>query len=85
MDKKVKKKIDKKCYFCPESDYSLLDVHRIIEGKNRGKYTNYNTLTCCCKCHRKIHSGRIQIVGKHYSTSGRYVLHYIEDNEDKWG
>lgn len=84
MNKKVKKKIDKKCYFCPESDYSLLDVHRIIEGKNEGKYTDYNTVTCCCKCHRKIHSGRIQIVGKHYSTAGRYVLHYIEDDKDKW-
>ena len=84
MDKKVKKKIDKKCYFCPESDYNLLDVHRIVEGKNNGKYTDYNTVTTCCTCHRKIHSGRIQIVGKHYSTAGRYVLHYIEDNEEKW-
>lgn len=81
MDKKVKKLFDKECYFCHEKDYSLLDVHRICEGKDGGKYTEFNTITCCCACHRKIHSGQIKTIRKYYSSSGKYVLHYEKDGE----
>lgn len=82
--KQIRKRADGKCYFCGQDDYSLLDAHRIVEGAKGGKYTDFNTLTVCALCHRKIHSGRIQILGRHYSTAGRYVLHYIEDGEEKW-
>lgn len=82
MDKKVKKLIDKKCYFCGIDDYALLDVHRLEPGS---KYTNYGTVTTCSLCHRKIHAGRIKIIGKFYSTAGRYVLNFIDENgEEKW-
>lgn len=84
MKKQVRKKIDGCCHFCGESDYSLLDVHRIIEGQHGGKYTDFNCVTCCSLCHRKVHSGRIKILGKHYSTAGRYVLHYLEDEQEIW-
>ena len=47
MNKIEKKKIDKCCYFCEEKDYSVLDVHRIVPGEDGGKYTDFNTLTCC--------------------------------------
>ncbi len=83
--KQINKKIDGKCYFCGEDDYDLLDSHRIIPGSEGGKYTEYNTLTTCATCHRKCHSGRIKIEGRHYSTAGRYILHYFEDGEEKWG
>jgi len=84
MNKIEKKKIDKCCYFCEERDYSVLDVHRIVPGEEGGTYTDFNTLTCCANCHRKCHSGVIKILGKYYSTSGKYVVNYIENNEEKW-
>jgi hypothetical protein len=83
--KQIKKRIDKKCYFCDCSDYELLDVHRIIPGEDGGKYTDWNMLTTCCLCHRKIHAGQIKIIGKHFSTSGRHVIHYInEEGKELW-
>lgn len=85
MDKKARKRADKKCHFCGEADYNLLDTHRILEGAKGGKYKKHNIVTCCSLCHRKIHSGRIKILGRHFTTSGQYILHYTEDDEEKWG
>jgi hypothetical protein len=82
--KQIKKKLDKHCYFCKENDYSLLDSHRIVPGQKGGKYTDFNTLTVCANCHRKCHSGRIEILGRYPSTAGRWVLHFKEDNCEKW-
>jgi len=76
------KRQQKKCFFCEEMDLDLLDVHRIVPGAEGGKYTHYNSLVCCCKCHRKIHSGKIEVVGKFMSTAGR-VLIYRENGEEK--
>jgi hypothetical protein len=81
--KQIKKRIEGQCHFCGETDYDLLDLHRIVEGKDGGKYTNHNTVVCCSKCHRKCHSGRIEILGKHFCTSGQWVVNYIEDGEEK--
>jgi hypothetical protein len=80
----LKKLFHKVCFFCGENDYDLLDVHRILEGRNGGTYDPNNTLCCCSKCHRMIHSRRIQIFGKHYSTSGRWVVHYNFDGTEHW-
>ncbi len=82
--KQIKKRIDGFCYFCEESDYNLLDCHRILEGASGGKYVDGNMLTVCTKCHRKLHTGRITVLGRHYTTAGKHVLHFIEDEEDKW-
>lgn len=84
IDKKEKKLSDKKCYFCPCSTYELLDVHRIVEGKDGGKYTNNNTLTVCSLCHRKIHSGMIKIDQKYFTSSGSFVLHFWIDGQEYW-
>lgn len=83
INKQIKKKTDKKCYFCPCSDYGLLDVHRIQPGSEGGKYTGFNSITVCANCHRKIHENKIVILGRHFSTAG-YVLHFIEDGVEKW-
>lgn len=80
----IKKLYHKSCFFCGESDYNLLDVHRILEGANGGTYHPNNTLVGCATCHRKIHSGRIVVHGKHYSTSGHWVIHYTEDGKEHW-
>jgi len=78
INKKHKKLFDKQCYFCEESNYALLDVHRIVEGNNGGKYTEHNTVTVCSLCHRKIHAGLIKIDRKYFSTSG-WILHYYDE------
>lgn len=80
INKIAKKKLDKKCYFCPIEDYSLLQVHRILEGKNGGEYTKHNTITVCANCHCKIHSDQIKIDRMYLSSTGKYVLHYIDEN-----
>jgi 5-methylcytosine-specific restriction endonuclease McrA len=78
IDKVIKKKIDKRCKFCGEEDYCLLDVHRIIPGSEGGKYTESNTVSSCSNCHRKIHDGKIKIDRKYPSTAG-WVLHYFDE------
>lgn len=84
MNKKLKKKIQGKCYFCNEDDYSLLDVHRILPGAEGGEYNDHNSLVVCSNCHRKCHSGRIIIHGRHYCSNGHWLLHYTEDNNENW-
>lgn len=81
MDKKLKKLLDKKCCICEENQ--CLDVHRLTPGKDGGKYVEGNCVTICPNCHRKCHSGIIKIVGKYYCTSGRYIIKYIENEEEK--
>lgn len=79
--KQLLKRIEKKCRICGESNYSLLDVHRIVPGAAGGKYTRQNSVPLCVSCHRKVHSGLITVVGQHYSTAG-YLLHYFENGQE---
>ena len=76
------KRISKKCRICGEDDYTLLDVHRIVPGKDGGKYTNWNSVTLCCKCHRLVHGGNIKIKGWHNSTAGKILLIGRDDEEE---
>lgn len=84
VDKVVKKKLAGKCKFCPCDVYELLDLHRIIEGNEGGRYTDQNTVCCCVACHRKIHAGIIKIDRQYPSMSGKLVLHYWIDGEEYW-
>jgi hypothetical protein len=82
--KQLKKRIDKRCYFCGCDDYELLDVHRILPGEEGGKYTDWNMVTTCCMCHRKIHAGKIKVLGRYFSTRGN-VIHFIdEDGQEQY-
>jgi hypothetical protein len=80
INKKIKKLIDKKCYFCGENNYCVLDVHRILPGSEGGIYSEHNSVTACSNCHRKIHDGKIKLDRKYYSTKG-WVLHYFDENQ----
>lgn len=80
IDKIAKKKIDKCCYFCECDTYELLDVHRIIPGENGGQYTEKNSVTLCANCHRKVHADLIKIDRKYLSSSGKWILHYFDEN-----
>ena len=84
INKVAKKHLDGICKFCPCDNYDLLDVHRIVEGSEGGKYTDFNTITVCSLCHRKIHAGLIKIDRKYQSTSGRWVLHFWIEGEERW-
>lgn len=83
INKKIIKKVARKCFFCGVDDYAVLDVHRIIPGEEGGKYQQVNSLVTCANCHRKIHDGQIKIDRRYPSTSG-WVLHYWEGEEEKW-
>lgn len=84
INKQEKKHCDKKCYFCPENDYSVLDVHRIVEGQNGGQYVAGNTITACSNCHRRIHAGQIKIDRFYLATNGKQVLHYWDSEGEQW-
>lgn len=85
ISKIAKKKYEGKCYLCESDIYETLDCHRIIPGEEGGKYTDHNTLVACSNCHRKIHAGHIKIDRKYLSTSGKWVLHYWnEEQKECW-
>lgn len=75
----MKKLVDGKCLICGLDAYEVLDCHRLVAGRDGGRYDDYNTVTLCVLCHRKAHDGVIRILGKHFSTAGRYVLHYLDE------
>ena len=83
FNKQLAKRIAKECLFCGENDLKLVDAHRISYGEDGGTYCDRNTVICCALCHRKIHTGRIIIEGKYFSTSGQWKVFYKEDGEDK--
>lgn len=81
--KQVFKHVERECRLCGESDYALLDVHRIVPGEQGGTYTIKNSVCLCCRCHRRVHAGQVVIEGK-YSSTGGYVVHYFEDGQEFW-
>jgi 5-methylcytosine-specific restriction endonuclease McrA len=81
--KQSKKLRDGHCYFCKETNYAILDAHRIIPGSEGGKYTESNMITTCASCHRRIHAKEIIVDRKYNSTKG-VVLHYWKNGEEHW-
>lgn len=79
IDKKIKKLSDASCRICGESNVSVLDVHRIKPGEDGGKYSEFNSITLCANCHRKVHSKEIKITGKYKSTNG-FVFSFIDES-----
>ena len=84
INKQHKKLSQGKCQFCDETDYAVLDVHRIVEGQDGGRYTDFNTVVACACCHRRIHDGQIVIDRKYSTTGGFQLLHYWENGEERW-
>lgn len=80
INKKEFKKVAGSCRLCKEEQYELLDVHRIQAG---GQYSYANSVSLCCKCHRKVHSGSI-IVDKWCMSTAGYVLRIIEDGVERF-
>ncbi len=84
INKKSKKHAQGKCYFCDVDDYAQLNVHRIFYGEDGGEYTDHNSLVVCANCHARIHDDQIVIDRKYNSTSGKTVLHFWDNGEEKW-
>ena len=85
IDKKAKKQLERKCYFCDVDDYACLNVHRILPGEEGGIYSEFNSICTCSNHHALIHSGQIKIDRKYYSSSGKWVLHYWDlDGVEHW-
>jgi len=90
VNKEALKRSVKKCKFCPCDIYELLDVHRILEGKDGGKYEQSlngfisNCVVVCASCHRKIHAGFIKIDRWYTTLTGSPVLHYWLDGIEYW-
>lgn len=67
MNKQNLKRCVDKCFLCEIKEYTLLDVHRIYDGRYGGTYKEQNCLILCSNCHRLVHSKKIIIVKKHKS------------------
>ena len=83
IDKQQLKHTAGKCRICSRPGYEVLDVHRIVPGAKKGKYTGNNTVVLCSCCHREIHAGNIIIDRYYYSTAG-YLLKVIINGEEKF-
>lgn len=70
------------CKICGDSNYDVLDVHRIKHGEDGGKYSYANCVCLCVRCHRLHHKGIIRVVGWFNSTSGR-LLNYFDENGEE--
>ena len=75
QNKKEYKDIVGECVICGEDDRSTLEIHRIVEGENGGKYTEHNSICICSSCHSKVHHGSLEIVGKYKSTAGDVLIY----------
>ncbi len=42
-------------------DKATCDIHRILSGKNGGKYVTNNVIVLCPNCHRLVHRGIITL------------------------
>lgn len=84
INKKIYKLSQGECRICGEKDPAVLDVHRIVPGCEGGKYTKMNSVSLCCKCHRRVHDGQITIYRYYLSSSGIYLLHILENGEEKF-
>ena len=82
INKQAFKKAEGKCRICGETDYALLDVHRLLPGAEGGRYTKTNSVVCCANCHRKVHDGQVKLDRYFTSTGGKPLLRaYIDDKE----
>lgn len=78
VSKKFQKRVAGRCRVCKEPIQEVLDVHRILEGQDGGKYSYDNTCVICTKCHRLQQAGTIQILGWVHSSAGR-LLHIVDE------
>lgn len=84
INKIAKKHTEGKCRLCGESDYAVLDCHRIVPGEDGGEYSDFNTVVLCSNCHRKVHDGQIVMDRKYQTLEGRWVLRYTVGDEEMW-
>jgi len=77
--KKILKLSSGGCRMCGETEYSVLDVHRIVPGS---AYTCFGSVVLCCRCHRLVHAGLIEIKGRFSSTDGDKI-HWIDENKQE--
>ncbi len=84
IDKKAKKRMEKKCHFCPTDDYASLACHRIHPGEKGGKYYDKNVVVTCANCHTRIHDGQIIIDRWYFTSAGKWILHFWENGLEKW-
>jgi len=84
IGKKAFKLRNKPCRICKEETYELLDTHRIIPEEKGGKYTNSNCVCICVSCHRKHHSGLIDIKGWFDSSVGKLLLYIDEGGNEQF-
>lgn len=83
INKKQYKRSAGMCRICKDDRYVVMDVHRIIPGRDGGKYTEANSVPICCKCHRLLDDGTI-VIDRWYPSTAGYVLRIIENGVERF-
>lgn len=81
--KKPKHRPKIECEVCGEKDIKVLDRHHIIPRTDpRCTNDDYNLAILCSSCHRKVHAGKIKIIGVFPGTkppSGLILVYEINE------
>lgn len=75
------KRFHGRCLLCGEDDYAVLHAHRPCEG---GPYQWGNVMTLCANCHMRVHAGRVEVLGRFWSTAGYYVWRVIDEGCERF-
>jgi len=84
MDKRALKRWKGRCLFCGESRYESLQVHRVVPGKDGGRYAEGNVTVLCANCHSQVTAGRLKVLRLYRSTFAHWVAHCVVNGEEKW-
>ena len=84
IDKQQYKLTAKQCRICKNDAYEVLDVHRLIPGKDKGAYALNNVTVLCANCHRKVHRTKEIIIDRWYFSTAGYLLRIIENGEERF-
>lgn len=77
------KRLAGQCFFCGNTDYEVLEAHRIVPGCEGGRYEPFNILVVCANHHNLITRGKIKVHRALRCTFAERVIHWTDENGDE--
>lgn len=84
INKKIEKKVVKKCRICGYEETDALEYHRIKFGSEGGTYNKENTVIICGNCHTLIHKKKISIDRYYDCTNGKKMLRITKNGKEEF-
>lgn len=80
--KRAKKLAVGRCVLCGEGNPAVLDAHRALAPG--GRYAWGNVMVACANCHRRMHAGEVEVLGRHPTSAGRHVWRVREQGVERF-